>query len=265
MIPTPQLENLSARAWADAFAAAPTLAAEQLGLEARRVAGGEVLIAPGVDSLMFNAAYGVEPAGLAEFVELFAHREVRRYMLHLAPGLAPAHFEGWSQLALEPFHRPWLELRGAAVGQTAVAAGFDLRPAKSEDRAAVALYCRGFDLPDSARPIIAALFSRRGWRAYVATLDGVIVGVGLVFVDGSEAYLAGGVTDRPWRCRGVQAALISARLAHAQACGARFVHTETGVPVPDAPNHSQRNLERAGLRVVGLRHQLVPRGTSWTS
>jgi GNAT superfamily N-acetyltransferase len=246
-------------AWLDLFEAAN--GADSLGLAQCSVAGGVALVASGVDSLLFNRAFGVDAEHLFEVVRTYEQHGVARYMIARPIGLS---LEAAAELGLETFHRPWIRLAGRPRPQVVAAEGFELRSARAADAEAIAaLYCAGLDVPSSAEPLIAGLIERPRWHVYVATVAGEVVGLGISHLDLGHAYLFGGVTAPAWRGRGVQRALVALRVNHAYRCGATSVCSDTGAPVPGQPNHSQRNLERAGLAALHLCEHLVPRGTTW--
>jgi GNAT superfamily N-acetyltransferase len=83
---------------------------------------------------------------------------------------------------------------------------------------------------------------------YLATVDGEVAGGGAVVLHDDLALLGGAATLPQFRRRGVQTALLLARLARAAANGSEMVMTIT---LPGSG--SQRNCERLGFRVVYTR------------
>lgn len=87
-----------------------------------------------------------------------------------------------------------------------------------------------------------------GTVAFVAELDGVPAGTGTMAIHDGVALLAGASTVPAYRRRGVQAALLAARIAHARAAGCDLVMMGA------APGStSQCNAERRGLRMAYTR------------
>ncbi len=111
------------------------------------------------------------------------------------------------------------------------------------------LLLTGHGVPASARTRDAASVARwaniDGWRLYVARVDGRPAGAGLLAEDDDVGYLANASTLPDYRNRGVQTALIAARMADALASGCELVASQA-----QFGSASQRNLERAGLRVA---------------
>jgi GNAT superfamily N-acetyltransferase len=95
---------------------------------------------------------------------------------------------------------------------------------------------------------IQDFFSGPGLVPYLARIDGKIVGGGTLGVRKGIAGLFGTSTLPEFRGRGVQSALISARLADGRKAGC-----DMAMSVTQPSSGSQRNLERQGFRVVYTR------------
>jgi GNAT superfamily N-acetyltransferase len=89
------------------------------------------------------------------------------------------------------------------------------------------------------------LRSLSGMTALVAVIDGEPVGSASVMVLGSTAVLGGATTLAAFRRRGVQRALIEARLAVAARAGC-----ELALVTADPGSSSGRNAERTGFQLV---------------
>ena len=84
-----------------------------------------------------------------------------------------------------------------------------------------------------------------GWRLYLARVDGSPAGAALLALDDDVGYLANASTLPHYRRRGVQTALIVARIADAVGSGCDVIASQA-----QFGSASQRNLERAGLQVA---------------
>ena len=108
---------------------------------------------------------------------------------------------------------------------------------------------RGHGVPEGARArdrdSVARWKDRPGWRLYLARVGGEPAGAAVLVVEDDLAYLANASTLPEFRNRGVQTALIAARVADARAAGCEAVCSGTAFG-----SASQRNLERAGLQVA---------------
>lgn len=112
--------------------------------------------------------------------------------------------------------------------------------------------------PDPPRPEIVEIFSASfhtaSSRYFFASLGGVVAGTGALDTHGGAAYLFAAGTLPISRKRGVQGAIIGARLAAAQAAGCDVCFSRTA-----AGSSSQRNLERWGFRSIYSRATMIKR------
>ncbi|MGV0740880.1 GNAT family N-acetyltransferase [Mycolicibacterium sp. XJ870] len=93
-------------------------------------------------------------------------------------------------------------------------------------------------------------YEKAGATAYIALCDGVVAGGGSVrFTDGI-AQLTGAATAPAFRRRGVQTALLAARLADAAGADIAVVTTGPG-------SKSQQNVQRRGFQLLYTRAVLV--------
>jgi GNAT superfamily N-acetyltransferase len=94
--------------------------------------------------------------------------------------------------------------------------------------------------------------SADGFRGYVARVDGTIAGGGSLRLDGEVAQFSGAGTLPRFRRRGVQTALLRARLREAAAAGCTI-----GVVVTQPGSKSQQNVQREGFALLYARQLLV--------
>jgi GNAT superfamily N-acetyltransferase len=95
-------------------------------------------------------------------------------------------------------------------------------------------------------------FAAAGIVRYIALLDGEVAGGGSYHVTDGVAQLTGAATTPAHRRRGVQSALLAARLADAAAAGCDIAVVTTQ---PASP--SQRNVQRRGFDLLYTRAVLV--------
>jgi hypothetical protein len=91
-----------------------------------------------------------------------------------------------------------------------------------------------------------------GFRGYVARVGGAIAGGGALRLDGEIAQFSGAGTLPRFRRRGVQTALLRARLADAATAGCTI-----GVVLTQPGSKSQQNAGREGFALLYARHLLV--------
>lgn len=95
---------------------------------------------------------------------------------------------------------------------------------------------------------VEGLYARPGWHLYLAFFEGIPAAVGMLYIQDKTASLIAGTTIPQLRGKGCQAALIQQRIADAAQAGCNLVVTQTR-----AGTTSQRNMERAGLRIAYTR------------
>jgi GNAT superfamily N-acetyltransferase len=106
--------------------------------------------------------------------------------------------------------------------------------------------------PDVMRRAFEATMHTPGFQGYVARLDGEVVGGAALRLDDGVAVFAGAATLPRFRRRGVQTALLRARLDDAARAGA-----ELAVIVTQPGSKSQQNATRAGFALLYARQLLV--------
>ena len=175
-----------------------------------------------------------------------------------------------SQLDLCPLHEPavfeMVKERGYMIAELnnvlyrkldakeeypAAPAGYEIRRGRLDEAEATgAIVERAFfpeGAPEAFRGLIAPLYQMEGALAFVASLDGTIVacGTGLTIPEHRVFAVGGAGTLVEFRGRGLQTALLRARMAAAAAAGCEYA-----VVVTQGGTTSQRNCERLGFRVA---------------
>ena len=175
-----------------------------------------------------------------------------------------------SQVDLTPMHDPAIfELfkdRGYAVAELnnvlyrkldkdekspAVPTGSEIRRSSAEEAELTGSIVESAFFPDGApeafRGLIAPLYQMEDALAFVATVDGkpVACGTGIVIAEHGVFALCGAGTLAQYRGRGLQTALLQARMAAASRAGCEYATVVT-----QGGSTSQRNAERLGFRVA---------------
>lgn len=123
-------------------------------------------------------------------------------------------------------------------------------------------FVAGWGMPPAIGAWLGRLAGREGWHCWVAREHGggepVACGALYVTEPPLHAWLGMAATRPDVRGRGVQGALFAARIRRAQELGCEAVVTETGVPGPEGPGPSYRNMLRAGFQPVEARPNWLP-------
>lgn len=255
-------DDIEAAAFADLWDAAPAPLRDRLGLAVHRVADATLLLAPGLPTPMFNRAIGLglrreaDAQALDDLQAACRAAGVRAWWLHWNPHAAPAGFD--AALAARGFTAPprrlWAKMLRPAAGAPPVATSLVLSPADAATAAATARsIASAFEMPPFMADWLQALHGRPRWRLLSLRDGDAVVGGGCLFVDGDTGWLGMGAVLASHRRRGGQRALLARRIADAAAAGARWVVTETGLPVDNEPNPSLANIRAAGFDCVAER------------
>jgi hypothetical protein len=215
--------------------------------------GGTVALAcstlPEVDFV--NMVHGLEPGAPQEVDDMTAFYRglgLRGWTeVAPAPG-ADALMDrltqaGWAQTGF------WCSFHGAPQ-PLPTPAGVEVAQATAADMPPFArIHLDGHEVPNDDRAAAEAAVERwhgrPGWHLYLARVDGVAAGSAALTVDAGLGYLANAATLPGMRRRGCQAALLARRIADAAEAGC-----DTVASLAEFGSASQRNLERAGLRVA---------------
>lgn len=236
---------------------------------ALRVAGGVATYAE--DGSPFNKLAGLgfdgvpDTAALDHIERAFADRgaAVQAEVAHLADpaigalltdrGYRPASFENVLGLALDGAY------------ERVTPPGIDVRVCRDDEfEAWLDVVAEGFAHPDDQgvpsheefpRQALANAerdFAAAGVVHYIALRDGTVAGGGSLRITDGVAQLTGAATAPAHRRRGVQTALLSARLADAAAAGC-----DIAVVTTQPASKSQQNVQRRGFHLLYTRAILV--------
>jgi len=244
----------------DLVSAAPYPLRARLGLTAETCGDALVVRSTGIQSVLFNRAIGLGLGGEArpdQVADLVRRLQgVPRYFVHLDPAARPRDLSRWLEdHGLTRYHRSWVRMVRGPGPIPEVRTDLRIRRASVRHAAAFGwILARGFAFPEEAASLVLRVIGRPRWHPFVA-LDGEVpVAAAALFIEGDVGYLAFAATHPAHRRRGAQGALMARRIQVALALGCRHVITETGESVPGDPQHSYRNMLRAGFVPQGLRH-----------
>lgn len=239
----------------------------QLGLEEFEISSALVSIAGSAPSILVNRVIGLglgEPAGREPIERILGHYDeagVDRFFVHVDP-LGPWHAQveaGLRSSGLVPYHRAWAKFVRGAAAISPRESDLDVRPAAPGDanhfgRIAAA----GFELDDRWIPVLASLVGQPDWHVYLSYAGSTPVGCGALRIHEDVAWLDWGATLPDYRGRGSQGIVLARRINEATAMGCKWLATCTGEAVPGDPQHSYRNILRAGFSLSHLRQNWVP-------
>jgi ribosomal protein S18 acetylase RimI-like enzyme len=218
-----------------------------LQLEVRRFGAAVAPVSrarPDLDFVNRIEALGPSDAERLDEIVAFYGAARRRPWLELGPHLAGVGAR------LASMHAERVGFQAVLYGEPSTALVRAVRVEEADDfdiAARVALEANGVptEVAQAESPALATAVRRLGGRFYLATIDGQRSAAAALTITDGVGYLALAATLPDFRRRGCQQALIAARLADSAAarCDLAVTTTELG-------SQSQRNLERAGLRIA---------------
>jgi ribosomal protein S18 acetylase RimI-like enzyme len=222
---------------------------EGTGAKLERFGGAVAAVDPLRPELDFvNRVYGLWPEdkGRAGDIAAFYREHGVRGWLELAPSETFEHLAA----ALAEVGAAHTGFHTVLYGRPLPGERAEIAVERAQDPKLFAdVLLRGHGVPDAARARDLSSVRRwteiDGWHLYLARVDGEPAGAALLVLEEGLAYLANASTLPEFRRRGVQTALIAARIADARAAGCEEVCSGTAFG-----SASQRNLERAGFAVA---------------
>jgi len=186
-------------------------------------------------------------------VEAFYRSHKAPAQVDLCPMHEPAVFEMFKQrgYAVAELNNVLYRKLDAAEKFPPAPAGCEIRRARLEEAEATGAIVEKAFFPDGApeafRGLIAPFYQMEQALAFVASVDSKLVacGTGLVIPEHRVFALCGAGTMAEYRVRGLQTALLHARMAAASEAGCEYA-----VVVTNGGTTSQRNAERLGFRVA---------------
>jgi hypothetical protein len=254
------LEFAEANAQADLIKALPVDLAAELGMQFQRIGSATAFAATRVNIVMFNRVIGL---GIRESltqpvvdsaVEYMRQHAASKFAFQIIPSIECPELPDW--LAAHHLYPSdhWAKFYRGASPPPEIRT--DLRVERvSQAQAAefAAVFCTGYGVPDSFRPMIEAPVGRANWFHYFAYNGDVPAATGILFVDQGVGWLGYDSTLPAQRRRGAQSAIIARRIRDGIELGCRWFVVETGNSTPEHPNRSYMNMLRSGFQLAYLR------------
>jgi GNAT superfamily N-acetyltransferase len=263
----PDSETLERTALEDLHRAALRGQVMALGLNGLTIGSAFVSIAGHLppSAIVINRALGL---GLSEpesqettraILTAYGDENVARYFIQLHPEAKPPALVGWLESADLVKARGWQKFSRGREQIKDSPTDLAVREVGQEYGEAFGrIVCAGFDLGDEAVPWLAMLPGRDGWHIFMSFDNGEPAGAGALFVHEGLAWMDFAATLPKFRRRGSQGAVLASRVALALNMGCRRMFTCTGVDVAGGPQHSYRNILKAGFREDYVRENYAP-------
>lgn len=263
----PESETLERAALEDLQRSVPRDQAAALGISGLAIGSAFVSIAAKLPStaIVINRALGLglsqpgTPDDVRQIVETYRRREVPQYFVQLHPQALPSELPRWLEEQGLVESRAWQKFsRGTQAVQERPTDLVirEVGPEHGEDFGRIV--CAGFDLGDEAVPWLATLPGRERWRVFMSFDRDEPAGAGALFVHQGLAWMDFAATLPQFRSRGSQGAILASRMQLAVALGCQRMFTCTGEDVPGDPQHSYKNILKAGFGKDYLRKNYAP-------
>lgn len=241
------IEAIEREAWLDLFAAAPESVKAKFALR-RDLLNGTPVLGSNIPIFEFNRAFVLDDRRIAvasEAVDWLKKNAAPNFALQLVADGTTRELQSWAlQRGFIPQLYGWSKLiknlvfsgDGPELKSEALELITDPDPAVYGQ-----LVVHSFGLPEETKDWFGALVGRPNWTVYVALLNGEPVGSSALFVKDRWAWLGIDGTLEKARRRGVQAAMIQARVKMARTLGAISLTAETGRPEKLSDKHTSRD------------------------
>ena len=186
-------------------------------------------------------------------IEQFYHAHKAPSQVDLCPMHEPAVFELFKErgYGIAELNNVLFRKLDARESFPSSPAGCEIRPSRLDEAETAGAVVENAFFPEGApeafRGLIAPFYQIEGALPFVASVDGKLLacGTGLVIPQHKVFALCGAGTLADYRGRGLQTALLRARMAAAVHAGCEYA-----VVVTQGGSSSQRNAERIGFRVA---------------
>jgi hypothetical protein len=210
---------------------------------------------------LFNQVIGVGPQEqehLPEIMQFYRDHGVEQYRLEINPYNAPPDFLfylatlGLYQSSFEAYVYSFVPFEGSVSSSFTTVTIQDVT--SSELDLFADIHVEGFrealsHLSDKTRKLYREctkiLYQRPGWHLYLAWVNNIPSGMGMLYMQDGRAVLAGGATIPHMRQLGCQTALLRHRVLAATYAHCSLIAAQTSVG-----SRSQQNMQRLGMRVA---------------
>jgi len=245
----------------------PAEAAHALGLHILVV--GDTVAAAAVNdpSVVINRVLGLgtknkfTPEILPIIKKFYYDLGIKKYFTHIYPDELPKDgIEILDELGFKK-SRGWMKFVRDNSPPPQAPTKLEIRQVTSHEEAFHfgRIVADAFGMTELSAPMLAGLYDDPDWYIFLSFSGDTPAGAGAMYVRGESAWMEWGATDPNFRRRGSQAGIMSARIAKAIDLGCTMMFTETGEAVEGDPQHSYKNILKAGFKESVLRENYSPK------
>lgn len=266
-----QIEQISEKIEREALVSlhkhCPKNAAQVLGLHIREIGDAVAAAAVNDPSVVINRALGlgtknkVTHETLSNISKFYADLGINKYFTHIYPDeLLENGREMLIDLGFQK-SRGWMKFSRDNSPAPKAPTELEIREASNSEEAMYfgTIVANAFGMTELSAPMLAGLYNDPAWHIFVSYSGNSPAGAGAMYVSGENAWMEWGATDPDFRRMGSQAAIMAARVERALELGCKLMFTETGEAVEGDPQHSYKNILKAGFKESVLRENYTPK------
>ena len=258
-------EKVEARLVRDLWANAPAAAAAEIGYEVETVGDCVISGAAHDTSILVNRtlcldslAPEAQPDVAKQAMETYTRLGVGKYFIHINPG-APGNLTDYLAENDMKKGRAWMKFVRDVSPITPPETSLIIKEIDTSDAQAFGqIVAPCFDMSPAFGRILAAAVPLENWHVFMAFEDGKPAGAGCLVTHEGVGLLDMGATHTDFRRRGVQGAVMAARINKAAELGLNMLFTETGEAVEGEAQHSYGNILRYGFKEMYARQNYMP-------
>ncbi len=260
-----RLDAIEAEAYRAMYAVAPDAS---LGIATHEVAGATLLVCKGLPAPIFNRVIGLgntTPAtnrDLDQIINVYRTAGLKNWWICIAPDAQPDSIE--EMLSMRGFtpapRKTWAKVMRDNSPIVKPKTQHEIRAIRpGEEQALGETLCAAFGMPQTAAPWFARVAATKGWKAVAALEGGKMIGGGLLYLRGENAWLGAGGVRPEARGQHAHRGLMIERIRMASASGCNCIATETGEPIGDEASPSLDNMYACGFsRICGRLNYAAP-------
>jgi GNAT superfamily N-acetyltransferase len=245
-----QADAIEAEAFIDLQRVSPQRLVDEQQFGCIRLRGGCAISLPNAPAIGLNRILGLtEVDDLDKAYAWMSGRAGNRFLQSNASAASNDVREWIRSKGLVEHGRGWAKLTlTASTTHLLTAQQIRTRRARIEEAETFGLLmCQSFGFPETLIPLWASIVAKERWSCFLALDADKQIGTAAMYASGTHAWLGGGTTVPAFRNRGVQKALIRARIEDGIARGVSTFVVETEVPSSEKLNISYNNLRKMGF------------------
>jgi GNAT superfamily N-acetyltransferase len=244
----------------DAFRSAPPDIAAEFGMRVEQVGGADLVMITAADVSMFNrlAGIGVEmPATegqLNEALRRFRDAGVARFYVDVSPASRPINLTDWITSRGLALDNNWVKLTREVEPVPTARTNARIEEIGREHALEYGKIVQVvFELPERLSDWADAMVGSPHRRHFMAFDHDKPIATASIYIEGEWASFGYAAVMPQARGRGVQAALIAARIKAARESGCKWLSMDVAEETLEKPSYSLRNAKKMGFEVAYMR------------